>query len=63
MTDAAALFWTCALLVLFVGPLLILAFFVEVLAPNSRRWIRRLRDMERGRQAQRNTPTIYGDTQ
>ena len=53
MSPQAELFWSLAIVVGFLLPLIVGAFFVEVFAPKSRTWIRRLRRLEQGRAAQR----------
>jgi len=54
VTDATRvqLFFSLGLVVAVLLPLLVGAFFVEVLAPRSRTWLKRLRRMEQGRAAQ-----------
>ena len=61
MTDDAAyaaaivqLAWTLTVFIVFVGALLAAAWVRECVLPwwRSRRWIRRLRGLERGRKAQ-----------
>ena len=54
MTDATRvqLFYSLGLVVAVLLPLLVGAFFVEVLAPRSRTWLKRLRRIEQGRAAQ-----------
>lgn len=53
MNTEAELFWSLAIVVGFLLPLIVGAVFVEVLTPQSRQWIRRLRKLEAGRAAQR----------
>jgi hypothetical protein len=54
MTDETAvqLFWSIALVIVFVLPLIIGAAYVELFAPKSRAWIRRVRGIEAGKRAQ-----------
>jgi hypothetical protein len=44
------LFWSLAILVAFLLPLIVGAFCIERLAP-SRKWLKRLRGLEAGRRA------------
>jgi hypothetical protein len=55
MTDEAAvqLFWMGVIVIGFILPLIVGAIYVEVLAPKSREWIRRVRSIEAGKRAQR----------
>ena len=54
-----ALFWMLAIICGVMLPLIIGAWFIEVLAPKSREWVRRLRQMETGRQAQKREHDEY----
>jgi len=47
------LFYSLAVIVAVTGPLLLGAMLIEVIYPKSRRWIRSLSRLERGRRAQR----------
>lgn len=49
----AQMFWSLAIIVGVTLPLLIGGMIVEVLAPKSRQWIKRLRGIENGRKAMR----------
>lgn len=53
MNNSAALVWMCLVVIGVLAPLIVAAFCIEVLAPRSREWVRRLRALERGREAQR----------
>jgi hypothetical protein len=46
------IFWMLIVVVVFVLPLLVGAAFVELFAPKSRAWIRRIRSIEAGKRAQ-----------
>jgi thiol:disulfide interchange protein len=49
---AVQVFWLILIVLGFVVPLIIGAIYVEVLAPKSRAWIRRVRGIEAGKRAQ-----------
>jgi thiol:disulfide interchange protein len=49
---AVQVFWLILIVLGFVVPLIVGAIYVEVLAPKSRAWIRRVRGIEAGKRAQ-----------
>ena len=57
-------FWMLVILLGFIGPLVIGAIFVEEIAPRSRKWIKRVDRIRRGRLAQEahyvRTSCFYG---
>jgi hypothetical protein len=57
-------FWMLVILLGFIGPLVIGAIFVEEIAPRSRKWIKRVERIHRGRLAQQanyiKTSSFYG---
>jgi hypothetical protein len=58
--NAAGLFWMCVILLGFIVPLIAGAIWIEVLAPRSRSWLRRLHKLSEGRLAQHSSHEARG---
>jgi hypothetical protein len=48
---AVQLFWMGAIVLGFIVPLIVGAIYIELLAPKSRAWLRRVRGIEAGKRA------------